>query len=149
MSITCFNMTVYCTVQDLHVDSKNRLCCTLVILYVHMRWSDNRRQSQGCTQGEGCHPAASPPLPTRQVKIYMTGFLRHNINHSTCCGVREKTKKMQQLDDLTVTFTVFTPYKSAPHSRYQPHPVEAAQHNTCTNIRLVLLKMGIMMPETC
>jgi len=25
----------------------------------------------------------------------------------------------------------------------------AAQHNTCSNIRLVLLKMGIMMPETC
>ena len=26
---------------------------------------------------------------------------------------------------------------------------EAAQHNTCSNIRIVLLKMGIMMPETC
>ena len=49
----------------------------------------------------------------------------------------------------TVTFTVLTPYKTAPHNRYQPHPAEAAQHNTCSNIRLVLLKMGIMMPETC
>jgi len=33
--------------------------------------------------------------------------------------------------------------------RYQPHPAETAQHNTCSNARLVLLKMGIMMPETC
>jgi len=47
------------------------------------------------------------------------------------------------------TFTVLTPYKAAPHNRYQPHPAETSQHNTCSNIRLVLLKMGIMMPETC
>jgi len=31
----------------------------------------------------------------------------------------------------------------------QPHPAEPAQHTTCSNICLVLLKMGIMMPETC
>ena len=49
----------------------------------------------------------------------------------------------------TVTFTMLTPYKAAPHNRYQPHPAEPAQHNTCSNTRLVLLKMGIMMPETC
>ena len=30
-----------------------------------------------------------------------------------------------------------------------PHPTEPAQHTTCSNTRLVLLKMGIMMPETC
>ena len=34
-------------------------------------------------------------------------------------------------------------------SRYQPHLAEPAQHTTCSNTRLVLLKMGIMMPETC
>jgi len=44
----------------------------------------------------------------------------------------------------TVTFTVL-----APHNRYQPHPAEPAQHTTCSNTRLVLLKVGIMMPETC
>jgi len=49
----------------------------------------------------------------------------------------------------TVTFTVLTPYNAAPHNRYQPHPAEPAQHTTCSNIRLVLQKMGIMMPETC
>jgi len=27
--------------------------------------------------------------------------------------------------------------------------VSGVQHTTCSNIRLVLLKMGIMMPETC
>ena len=35
------------------------------------------------------------------------------------------------------------------HNRYQPHPAEAAQHNTCSNTRLGLRKMGIMVPETC
>ena len=28
-------------------------------------------------------------------------------------------------------------------------PLVTAQHTTCSNIRLVRLKMGIMMPETC
>jgi len=59
-------------------------------------------------------------------------------NFSTCFGHHR-----------TVTFTVLAPYKATPHNRYQPHPTEPAQHNTCSNIRLVLLKMGIMMPETC
>ena len=49
----------------------------------------------------------------------------------------------------TVTFTVLATYNAAPHNRYQPHPAEPAQHTTCSNTRLVLLKMGIMMPETC
>jgi len=72
--------------------------------------------------------------------------------------VRQKTNKMQQLDVYyqyflnvfrTVTFTVFAPYNAAPHNHYQPHPAEPAQHTTCSNTCLVLLKMGIMMPETC
>jgi len=46
-------------------------------------------------------------------------------------------------------FTVLAPYNAAPHNRYQPQPAEPTQHTTCSNIRLVLLKMGIMMPETC
>ena len=50
---------------------------------------------------------------------------------------------------LSVTFTVLAPYNAAPHNRYQPHPAEPAQHTTCSNTRLVLLKMGIIMPETC
>jgi len=49
----------------------------------------------------------------------------------------------------TVTFTVLAPYNAAPHNRYQPHPAEPAQHTTCSNTRLGLLKMGIMMSETC
>jgi len=49
----------------------------------------------------------------------------------------------------TVTFTVLAPYNTAPHNHYQPHPAEPAQHTTCSSTRLVLLKMGIMMPETC
>ena len=41
------------------------------------------------------------------------------------------------------------PTTQRPTTAYQPHPAEPAQHTTCSNIRLVLLKMGIMMPETC
>ena len=41
------------------------------------------------------------------------------------------------------------PYNAAPHKRHQPHPAEPAQHTTCSNTRLFLLKMGIMMTETC
>ena len=39
-------------------------------------------------------------------------------------------------------------YNAAPHNRYQPHPAEPAQYNICSNTVFVLLKMGIMMPET-
>jgi len=49
----------------------------------------------------------------------------------------------------SVTFTVLAPYNAAPHNRYRPHPAEPAQHTTCSNTRLVILNMGIMMPETC
>jgi len=45
--------------------------------------------------------------------------------------------------------TVLAPYNRAPHNRYQPHTAEPAQHTTCSNTRLVLLKMGRMMTETC
>jgi len=34
-------------------------------------------------------------------------------------------------------------------NRYQPHPAEPEQHTKCSNRTFVLLKMGIMMPETC
>ena len=40
-------------------------------------------------------------------------------------------------------------FDPAPHNHNQPHPAEPAQHTTCSNTRLGLLKMGIMMPETC
>jgi len=40
-------------------------------------------------------------------------------------------------------------YNTAPHNRYQPQPAEPEQHNKCSNRAFVLLKMGVMMPETC
>jgi len=49
----------------------------------------------------------------------------------------------------TETFTVLTSYKAAPHNRYQPHPAEPEQYTECSKGVFVLLKMGIMMPETC
>jgi hypothetical protein len=39
-------------------------------------------------------------------------------------------------------------YNAAPHNRYQPHPAEPEQHTKYSNRAFVLLKMGIMMPET-
>jgi len=82
------------------------------------------------------------------------------------CEVRENTNKMQQLDVYYQHFlSMFraslcpssgeqdvcycTTYNAAPYNHYQPHPAEPEQHTTCSNTRLVLLKMGIMMPETC
>jgi len=56
---------------------------------------------------------------------------------------------VEQLLSRTVTFTVLAPHNAAPHNRYQPHPAEPAQHTTCSNTRLVLQKMDIMMSETC
>ena len=44
---------------------------------------------------------------------------------------------------------MLAPYNAASHNCYQPHLAEPAQHTTCSNTRLVLLKMAIMMPETC
>ena len=51
--------------------------------------------------------------------------------------------------DVVGSGCVLAPHNAAPHNRYQPHPAEPAQHTTCSNTRLVLLKMGIMMSETC
>ena len=41
------------------------------------------------------------------------------------------------------------PARQRPHNRYQPHPAEPEQHTKCSNRAFVLLKMGIMMAETC
>ena len=40
-------------------------------------------------------------------------------------------------------------YNAEPHNRYQPHPAEPEQYTIYSNRAFVLLKMGIMMPETC
>ena len=48
-----------------------------------------------------------------------------------------------------VSTIVLTSYKTAPHNRYQPHPAEPEQHTKCSNRAFDLLKMGIMMAETC
>ena len=70
--------------------------------------------------------------------------LQENKTYVTACGVLRWFCWM-----WLVTFTVLAPYNAAPHNRYQPHPAEPAQYTTCSNIRIVLLKMGIVMPETC
>ena len=59
---------------------------------------------------------------------------------------REKTNTMEQSD---VYYQLLTSYKTAPHNRYQQHPAEPEHYTMCSNTVFVLLKMGIMMPETC
>ena len=44
---------------------------------------------------------------------------------------------------------VLTSYKTVPHNRYQTHPAEPEQHTKCSNRAFALMKIGIMMPETC
>ena len=44
---------------------------------------------------------------------------------------------------------VLASYNAVPHNHYQPHPAEPAQYTVCINTVFVLLKMGVMMPETC
>jgi hypothetical protein len=44
---------------------------------------------------------------------------------------------------------VLASYNAAPHNHYQPHPAKPEQYTKCSNTVFVLLKMGIMMPETC
>jgi len=64
---------------------------------------------------------------------------------------REQNMKREDQQDATIlfnrteTFIVIT----APHNRYQQHPAEPEQHTKCSNRAFDLLKMGIMMPETC
>jgi hypothetical protein len=40
-------------------------------------------------------------------------------------------------------------YKATPHNRYQPHPAEPEEHTKSSNRAFVILKIGIMIPETC
>ena len=83
---------------------------------------------------------------------------RRVLLHVVCCagsadvvgsGCGALRCRVRALWSRTVTFTVLAPYNAAPHNRYQPHPAEPAQHTTCSNTRLVLMKMGIMVPKTC
>jgi hypothetical protein len=66
---------------------------------------------------------------------------------STCFG--HHYDHLQEKKGPVTTFGVLTSFKTAPHNRYQPHPAEPEQHTKCSNRAFFLLKMVIMMPETC
>jgi len=67
---------------------------------------------------------------------------------SGCGGAVLKDVSTMKLS-VQHTFIVITSCKTAPHKRYQPHPAEPEKYTKCSNRAFVLLKMGIMMPETC
>jgi hypothetical protein len=63
---------------------------------------------------------------------------------------REQNMKREDQQDATIRLALLASYNAAaPHNHYQPHPAEPEQHTKCSNTVFVLLKMGIMMPETC
>ena len=66
---------------------------------------------------------------------------------STCFG--HNYAHLQDNKGPVTAFVVLTSCKTAPHNHYQPHPAEPEQHNKCSNRASVLLKMGIIMSETC
>ena len=70
---------------------------------------------------------------------------------STCFG--HHYAHLQENKDRVTAYGVLLwfcwMWSVAPHNRYQPHPAEPEQHTKCSNRAFVLLKMGIMMPETC
>jgi hypothetical protein len=55
----------------------------------------------------------------------------------------------QHVSGINMSSAVLASDNAAAHNRYQPHPAESEQYTKCSNTVFVLLKMGIMMPETC
>jgi len=77
-----------------------------------------------------------------------TGYFKKK----TTCEVREKTNRMQQLHVYYQYFLNMFRASLCPPSGEQDVCYCtwcAALFTTCNNTRLVLLKMGIVMPETC
>jgi len=84
--------------------------------------------------------------------IWCIALVLLDVVGSGCGALRCRVRALWRLlfdSTVTVTFTVLAPHNAAPHNRYQPHPAEPAQHTACSNTVFVLLKMGIMMAETC
>ena len=62
---------------------------------------------------------------------------------------REQIMKRENQQDATIRCLLLTSVSTCFGYRYQPHPAEPEQHTKCSNRTFVLLKMGMMMPETC
>ena len=78
----------------------------------------------------------------QQLDVYIN-FCLNMFRASLCPSSGE------QMPCYCIWCVVLTSCKTAPHNRYQPHPAEPEQYTKCSNWTFVLLKMGIMMPETC
>jgi len=101
---------------------------------VYIRSLRNARDFDACIIYELPRPSSSRYagfMPAFTNPVYLTVIVCTHHAHGLC------------------VITWLAPYNTAPHNSYQPHPAEPPQHTTCSNTRLVLLKMGIKMPETC
>jgi hypothetical protein len=67
---------------------------------------------------------------------------------TVCCGALS-CRMWALWRFLFETFIMLTSHKTEPHNHYQPHPAEPEQYTKCSNGFFVLLKMGIIMPESC
>jgi len=65
--------------------------------------------------------------------IRYTALVMLDVVGSGCCRMR----------------AVLASYNAAPHNRYQPYPAAPEQYTKRSNTVFFLLKMGIMLPETC
>ena len=77
--------------------------------------------------------------------------LQENKTCVTACGVLRCNKREKVDINCNVFFVGFTthyPTKKDFTANIYFFPLVTAQHTTCSNTRLVLLKMGIVMPET-
>ena len=80
--------------------------------------------------------------------LYLVGYLSlHNL--VTMHGHRNLKLECVFTKWVIPSDIVLTSYKTAPHNRYQSHPTKPEQYTKCSNRAFVLLKMGIMIPETC
>jgi len=92
-------------------------------------------------------PVTAPqPLPTTSSRTRTTHQMQ--CSHLARQRLTTATNYIQQNQNNTPN-AVLTSCKTAPYNLYQPHPAEPEQHTKCSNRAFVLLKMGIMMSETC
>ena len=82
--------------------------------------------------------------------LYCSGLTCVGVTVWFCWGGVVSLCRLKQSFSLQdVSTEVLTSCKTAHHNCYQLHPAEPEQRTKCSNRAFDLLKMGVMMPETC
>jgi len=88
-------------------------------------------------------------LLSQHVSGHHYAYLQENKEPVTVFGVLLWFCWMWLVAVVGRCLVVLTSYKAAPHNRYQPHQAEPEQYTKRRNTVFILMKMCIMMPETC